>query len=83
MEGEQYAEKNGLAVAGFYHSHPDHPAVPSGYDLEHAWPLYSYVVVAVKGGVAGELRSWEMEPDRSRFEEEEICLSLPPAVAGG
>ena len=72
MEGEQYAEKNGLAVVGFYHSHPDHPAVPSGYDLEHAWPLYSYIIVAVKAGVAGELRSWEMEPDRSKFTEEEI-----------
>jgi len=72
MEGEQYAEKKGLDVVGFYHSHPDHPAVPSGYDLEHAWPLYSYIVVAVKAGVAGDLRSWEMEPDRSKFIEEEI-----------
>jgi proteasome lid subunit RPN8/RPN11 len=72
MEGEQYAAKNGLDVVGFYHSHPDHPAVPSGYDLEHAWPLYSYIVVAVRAGVAGDLRSWEMEPDRSKFTEEEI-----------
>ena len=74
MEGEQYAEKNGLAVVGFYHSHPDHPAVPSGYDLEHAWPLYSYIIAAVKAGEAGDLRSWEMEPDRSKFTEEEISL---------
>jgi len=73
-EGEQYAETNRLEVVGFYHSHPDHPAVPSGYDLEHAWPLYSYVVVAVGAGVAGELRSWEMEVDRSKFIEEEISL---------
>ena len=76
MEGEQYAEKNGLNVVGFYHSHPDHPAVPSGYDLEHAWPLYSYVVVAVGAGVAGDLRSWEMETDRSKFNEEEIQEAL-------
>ena len=74
MEGEQYAEKCGLDVVGFYHSHPDHPAVPSAYDLEHAWPLYSYIVVAVGAGVAGDLRSWEMEPDRSKFTEEEISL---------
>lgn len=72
MEGEQYAEKNGLAVVGFYHSHPDDQAVPSGYDLEHAWPLYSYIVVSVRAGEAGDLRSWEMEPDRSKFIEEEI-----------
>ena len=72
MEGEQYARRNELDVVGFYHSHPDHPAVPSGYDLDHAWPLYSYIVVAVKAGRAGDLRSWEMEPDRSKFTEEEI-----------
>ena len=72
MEGEEYAQQNGLDVVGFYHSHPDHPAVPSGYDLDHAWPLYSYIVVAVKAGTAGDIRSWEMEPDRSKFTEEEI-----------
>jgi proteasome lid subunit RPN8/RPN11 len=73
MKGEQYAVQNGMDVVGFYHSHPDHPAIPSGYDLEHAWPLYSYIIVAVSAGVAGDLRSWEMEPDRSKFIEEEIC----------
>jgi proteasome lid subunit RPN8/RPN11 len=61
-------------VIGFYHSHPDHPAVPSPYDLDHAWPLYSYVVVAVHDGVKKDFRSWEMEPDRTRFTEEQICI---------
>ena len=73
-EGEQYAEQSGLDIVGFYHSHPDHPAVPSGYDLEHAWPVYSYIVIAVGAGVAGDLRSWEMETDRSKFSEEKISL---------
>jgi proteasome lid subunit RPN8/RPN11 len=81
MRGERYGETKGLEVVGFYHSHPDHPAVPSQYDLDHAWPLYSYIVVSVKAGKAGDLRSWEMEVDRSRFEEEEIFLSVPPAIA--
>jgi len=72
LQGEQYALKRGLEVVGFYHSHPDHPAVPSQYDLDHAWPRYSYIVVAVSAGVARDLRSWEMEPDRSKFTEEEI-----------
>jgi len=72
LRGEQHAARNGLEVVGFYHSHPDHPAVPSAYDLEHAWPVYSYIVVAVSAGVAGDLRSWEMEPDRSKFSAEEI-----------
>jgi len=72
MRGEKYAREKGLDVVGFYHSHPDERAVPSKYDLEHAWPTYSYVVVSVEKGRAVDLRSWEMEPDRSQFSEEEI-----------
>ena len=72
MRGEKYARAKGLDVVGFYHSHPDEPAVPSKYDLDHAWPTYSYVVVSVEKGQAVDLRSWEMEADRSKFNEEEI-----------
>ncbi len=78
MRGERLARSRGLEVVGFYHSHPDEEAIPSRYDLEHAWPTYSYVVLSVRRGRAAELRSWEMEPDRSRFNEEEIV-----GVSGG
>ena len=63
-----------LDIVGFYHSHPDDRAIPSKYDLDHAWPTYSYIVVAVEKGRAGNLRSWEMESDRSRFNEEEMSV---------
>ena len=76
MRGERYAQAKGLEVVGFYHSHPDHPAVPSQYDLEHAWPIYSYIVVSIANGAAADLRSWEMATDRSRFAEEEICAEV-------
>ena len=72
LRGEQRAAAKGFDIIGFYHSHPDHPAVPSAYDLEHAWPVYSYIVVAIKSGNTQELRSWEMQADRTRFAEEEI-----------
>jgi proteasome lid subunit RPN8/RPN11 len=72
LQGEKYARDKGLDVVGFYHSHPDDRAVPSRYDLDHAWPTYSYVVLAVEKGVAHDLKSWEMEADRSQFIEEEI-----------
>jgi proteasome lid subunit RPN8/RPN11 len=72
LRGEQYAATRDLDVIGFYHSHPDHPAVPSQYDLEHAWPVYSYVVIAVRHRKFEAIRSWEMEPDRSKFAEEEL-----------
>lgn len=72
MRGERYAASRDLEVVGFYHSHPDSPAVPSNYDLEHAWPTYSYIIVSTRAEGATDLFSWEQEPDRSRFNEEEI-----------
>lgn len=76
MRGEKYARDKGLDVVGFYHSHPDDLAVPSPYDLEHAWPTYSYIVMSVEKGRAVDLRSWEMESDRSRFNEEVINCAV-------
>ena len=72
MKGERYARAHDLEVVGFYHSHPDSPAVPSQYDLEHAWPTYSYIIVSTSADRANDLFSWEQEPDRSRFNQEEI-----------
>jgi len=74
LQGERYAEQRELEVVGFYHSHPDCEATPSGYDLEHAWPTYSYIIVSVREGVAVELRSWELKADRSQFMREESAI---------
>jgi proteasome lid subunit RPN8/RPN11 len=70
--GEKHARKNGRDVVGFYHSHPDHPALPSAFDLEHAWPVYSYIIVSVQSGVASDVFSYQMRSDRSRFDAEEL-----------
>ena len=72
MRGERYALERDLEVVGFYHSHPNSPAVPSQYDLEHAWPTYSYIIVKTLADEATDLFSWEQEPDRSKFNPEEI-----------
>ena len=74
MRGERYAREHDLEVVGFYHSHPDSPAKPSQYDLEHAWPTYSYIIVSTSVGQANDLFSWEQEPDRSRFNPEELRI---------
>jgi proteasome lid subunit RPN8/RPN11 len=67
------AFKRGLGVVGDYHSHPEHTAVPSQFDLEHSpWPTMSYIIVSVHSGLASDLRSWELALDHSRFTEEEI-----------
>jgi proteasome lid subunit RPN8/RPN11 len=74
MRAEREFSKQGQGVVGNYHSHPNHPAVPSQFDLEHLapWPTMSYIVVSVLEGRTAELRSWELAADRSRFIEEEI-----------
>jgi proteasome lid subunit RPN8/RPN11 len=46
---ERRATEMGAELLGFYHSHPDHPARPSQYDLDHAWPTFAYIIVAVNG----------------------------------
>jgi proteasome lid subunit RPN8/RPN11 len=72
MQTEKYARERGLDIIGFYHSHPDAPARPSGYDAQNAWPWYSYVIVSVRKAKAMELTSWVMADDRSQFNEEMI-----------
>jgi proteasome lid subunit RPN8/RPN11 len=66
---EARARERSGNLAGFYHSHPDHPARPSQHDLEHAWPNLTYVIVAVQEGTPADLRSWRLLEDRSGFEE--------------
>jgi proteasome lid subunit RPN8/RPN11 len=72
MKAEQTARANKLDVIGFYHSHPDHPSAPSGYDKDHALPFYSYVIVSVDKGKAQVLTSWELTDDRSDFVKEKV-----------
>jgi proteasome lid subunit RPN8/RPN11 len=75
---EARATAQGAELLGFYHSHPDHPAEPSQYDLDHAWPFFSYVIVSVREGDAREMRSWRLRDDRSAFDEE----TIQPRAAG-
>jgi proteasome lid subunit RPN8/RPN11 len=59
-------------VLGCYHSHPDHPAVPSAFDVEQAWPWYSYLIVRVDDGQAVDVASWVLDDDRSTMHSEPI-----------
>jgi proteasome lid subunit RPN8/RPN11 len=72
LKAEREAEKEGKVVLGFYHSHPDHPARPSEYDRTHAWPFYSYVIVAITKGVATDMTSWVLNDATEQFDQQEI-----------
>jgi proteasome lid subunit RPN8/RPN11 len=75
IRAERTASARSLSVLGYYHSHPDHPAVPSEYDRQHAWPSYSYLIVKVMNGATDGLRSWTLT-DAGRFVEEQIEVSV-------
>lgn len=74
MQGDKTARSKGLDIVGFYHSHPNAPAKPSQYDLEHAWPFYSYVIVSIMDKAADNMTSWILRDDRSAFDEEDVAL---------
>ena len=72
LEAEKAARQHGLDVVGWYHSHPDHPARPSQFDRDHAWPWYSYVIVSVMSGAPAEMTSWRLNDDRQDYTPERI-----------
>ena len=74
---EIWAQGRGLEVLGLYHSHPDHPSRPSQFDVDHALPWWSYIIIAVENGAPGTLQSWILRDDRSSFDEEGIALTDP------
>lgn len=69
---ERLATAEGLDLLGFYHSHPDHPAVPSRYDREHALPFFHYMILAVDSGRPGELGAFLLAEDRDVFAREDL-----------
>jgi proteasome lid subunit RPN8/RPN11 len=75
---EQTARRERLEVLGIYHSHPDHPAVPSENDREHALPFYSYFIVSIEAGKATTQHSWRLNAQRE-FEAEMIVAARKPA----
>jgi thiosulfate/3-mercaptopyruvate sulfurtransferase len=72
MRLEKRAGTAGLAVLGFYHSHPDHPATPSETDRLNAWPFYSYVIVSIARREPVDLTSWRLDESSEQFKGEEI-----------
>lgn len=74
LAAEKEASRLALDVIGVYHSHPDHPARPSEYDRDHAFPWYSYLILSVAGGEPQDLTSWVLRDDRSGFDAEELVV---------
>jgi proteasome lid subunit RPN8/RPN11 len=70
---EAHARDTKRPLIGFYHSHPDHPARPSQYDLDHAWPNMLYTITSVREGRVEITTAWQLREDRSQFDERSIA----------
>lgn len=71
MKAERHADELNLTLLGIYHSHPNHPAVPSEYDLKSALPFFSYIIVSVEQGKGKNMLSWQLN-EKNKFKEEII-----------
>lgn len=74
IEMERQADEAGLTIVGVYHSHPDHPALPSEFDRRNAWPWLVYIITSINAGAAGESRAWLLDDDRREFKEVELVI---------
>ena len=71
LHAERYAEEKGLALLGVYHSHPNHPAIPSEYDRVAAQPYFSYIIISIYDERIDHIRSWRLN-ESFQFDEETV-----------
>ncbi len=76
LQAQKNARDRNLDIIGIFHSHIDHPAVPSEFDRAIAWQQYSYIIVSVQQGLACDLKSWNLDDDH-QFQPEEIITVSP------
>ena len=69
---EREVREAGQEIVGYYHSHPDHPARPSAFDAEHAWPWYSYLIVRIDRGRGTDMASWVLDDERPLMHPESL-----------
>jgi proteasome lid subunit RPN8/RPN11 len=72
---EDEADERGLELVGYYHSHPDSPAIPSIYDRDHALPNFVYIISSVMDGKAVDMKVWQLRTDRSQFDQQTLTVN--------
>lgn len=73
---EDFADEQGLILVGYYHSHPNAPAIPSDYDRDHALPNFVYIITSVQDGKAVDMQAWQLQHDRSRFDSHPLKVTI-------
>ena len=78
LKAERLADEKNLALLGVYHSHPNHPSIPSEHDRVVAQPFFSYIIIAVRETELVSLQSWRLN-DQFQFEEEKV-IAIPEPI---
>ncbi|WOD38247.1 M67 family metallopeptidase [Nodosilinea sp. E11] len=73
LQVQRSTREQGLEIVGIYHSHPDHPAIPSECDRTLAWPVYSYIIASVRQGQVVDLKSWRLD-GQHQFQPEPVKM---------
>ncbi len=71
---QKAARDRSLDIIGIYHSHPNHPAIPSECDRIYAWQQYSYIIVSVVNGECDDVQNWSLD-DRHQFQSENLIVT--------
>lgn len=72
VRAHRQARRRGEQVIGYYHSHPDRPALPSNLDRRAAAPGVSHLILSVRRHRVMACRSWYLPAAGSDFEEERL-----------
>lgn len=73
---EDEADARGLTLVGYYHSHPDSPAIPSEFDRVHALPRFVYLITAVYQAHARDMFAWYLRDDRTQFDQASLTIQF-------
>ncbi|HAN75116.1 MAG TPA: hypothetical protein DCQ51_03700 [Planktothrix sp. UBA8407] len=71
IQAQKQGRDRNLIIIGIYHSHPDHPAIPSEFDRVCAWSDYSYIIISVEKGKTTDLQNWSLD-QHDQFQSEEL-----------
>lgn len=71
IQAQKQGRDRNLIIIGIYHSHPDHPAIPSEFDRVCAWSDYSYIIISVENGKTTDLQNWSLD-QHDQFQPEAL-----------
>jgi proteasome lid subunit RPN8/RPN11 len=80
VQVEKQADNQGLNIIGFYHSHPDWPAIPSQTDINWAWEESYYLIVSVHDGRPFNSGVWLLSEAEPKCFKQELLEILDENV---